>query len=100
MIESPSTNGSNGRKANGRFASGWKGGPGNPHAARVQKIRAAILDAATKDDIKEVVRALIEKAKQGDVAAIKLFLDRVAGPVKDEPGKGLDTEIKFASLGL
>ncbi len=40
-MTTPSTNGSNGRDAGGRFASGNRGGPGNPYAKRTAAIRGA-----------------------------------------------------------
>ena len=73
-----------GRGSNGRFVAGNKGGPGNPHAAKVQAFRAAILADTTVEDVLEVIHSLQRGAKQGDIAAAKLFLDRVLGLVKHE----------------
>lgn len=78
-MTTPSTNGANGRDANGRFASGNAGGPGNPNARRSAELRQAVLDAVSADDIAEVIRKLIEMAKSGDPAAIKELLNRVIG---------------------
>ncbi len=63
----------------GRFLPGNPGGRGNPFAKRVAALRSALLDAVTPDDIAAAVRALIEKAKAGDVAAIRELLDRCIG---------------------
>ncbi len=71
----PSPNGANGqttaegRDSHGRFAKGWKGGTGNPHARRVGQIRSVLLDAVTDNDIKAIVKALVDQAKEGDVRA-------------------------------
>ncbi len=72
----PSQNGRNGR---GQFAAGNKGGPGNPHARRVHRLRAALLRAATPADFEQIARSLIEKAKTGDIPAIKELFDRTIG---------------------
>jgi len=72
-------NGANGRDANGRFAKGNPGGPGPAFPRRVAELRAAILDAVTPADVVDVIRALVKAAKGGDVAAAKVFLDRLLG---------------------
>ncbi len=72
-------NGANGRDANGRFAKGNPGGPGPAFPRRVAELRAAILDAVTPADVVDVIRALVKAAKGGDVAAAKVFLDRILG---------------------
>lgn len=76
----PSTNGSNGRDSAGRFATGNAGGPGNPYAQRVGKLRSALLDAVSEDDLRGVVGALVGKAKDGNVAAARILFDRCLGP--------------------
>ena len=76
MTNAPSPNGRDGR---GRFVPGWKGGPGNPHAAQVARLRAEMLDAVTPDDMRAIVSRLVELAKGGDVRAIKEVLDRTLG---------------------
>ena len=76
----PSANGENGRDNAGRFTTGNAGGPGNPFAAQVGKLRAALLDAVTEKDVKDVIRAMVTKAKEGDVAAARILLDRCLGP--------------------
>ncbi len=63
----------------GRFQPGNPGGRGNPFAKRVAALRSALLDAVTPEDIANAIRALIEKAKSGDVAAVRELLDRCIG---------------------
>ncbi len=76
----PSPNGSNGRDpATGRFLPGWKGGPGNPHAKLVGKLRAAMLAAVSDAEMKAIVAKLVELAKGGNVPAAKEVLDRCLG---------------------
>ena len=80
MIGPPSPNRGNGhRDTRGRFIAGNPGGPGNPLAARVGRLRAALLEAVTPEDIQSVVRRLVEEAREGDVAAARLVLERVLG---------------------
>jgi len=75
----PTPNEDNGRDGRGRFAPGNRGGPGNPHAAQVSRLRSALLDAVTPADMRDVVRALVDKAKGGDVHAASVLFDRVLG---------------------
>jgi hypothetical protein len=78
-MNAPSPNGGNGRNNRGQFAPGNGGGPGNPYAAAVGRLRSALLKAVTAKDIEAVAKALIEKAKSGDVPAIRELLDRILG---------------------
>jgi hypothetical protein len=80
MNDSPSTNGANGRGAGGRFVPGNKGGPGNPHAGRVARLRAALFKSVTPSDLRLVIAALLSQAKAGDVASIRELLQRLLGP--------------------
>jgi hypothetical protein len=73
-MERPSPNGVNGRDAQGRFAPGNPGGPGNPFARRSAAMRTAFLEAISPDDIQAIVRMLIDKATAGDLVASKLVL--------------------------
>jgi len=63
----------------GRFKAGNPGGTGCPVAARVARLRAALLGAVTPEDLKAVVVALVTRAKTGDLAAIHELLDRLLG---------------------
>lgn len=81
QYESPSTHGpSGGRDHTGRFTPGNRLGKGNPLAGRAAKIRAALFKAVNAKDMTDIVDKLVEKAKTGDLAAIKLLLDRTLGP--------------------
>ncbi|MEI8194764.1 MAG: hypothetical protein WCI73_02525 [Phycisphaerae bacterium] len=81
-MSEPSPKGENGRAGNGRFAQGWKGGPGNPHARRVAKLRSAMLRAVTSADVRAIILRLLESAKAGDVSAAKELLTRCLGPAE------------------
>ena len=39
------TNGTSGRKPNGQYAKGNPGGPGNPYARHVARLRASLIEA-------------------------------------------------------
>lgn len=86
MAKSPSTNGANGRDTKGQFAKGNSGGPGNPHARQVARIRSQLLSMVSEDDLREVLQALIKRARTGDVAAAHELLNRLVG----KPATGID----------
>jgi hypothetical protein len=67
------------RDTRGRFLPGNKGGPGNLYAQKVQKLKAAMLAAVTAGDVRAVIKAVLEKAKGGDLAAAELLFDRLLG---------------------
>ena len=69
----------NGRTPRGQFAKGNEGGPGNPYAKRVAALRSALLESVTEADIRAVARALVKRAKEGDVPAVRELLDRLLG---------------------
>ena len=98
MIEAPSTNVVIGHDTNGRFAAGNTLGRGNPHAAQVARLRSAMLASVSEDDMKATIGKLVEMAKGGDVAAIKLLFDRVLGKVVtvEEPPVGWTPEQRAA----
>ena len=109
----PSTNGTSGRKSNGQFSKGNPGGPGNPYARRVARLRATLLDAVGENGLADIVQGMISAAKGGDVAAAKLLLSYLLGkPVESvEPDyveiherelhskdRGLDSDDKIAAM--
>ena len=108
-----STNGTSGRNSNGQFAKGNPGGPGNPYARRVARLRATLLDAVGENGLADIVQGMITAAKGGDVAAAKLLLSYLLGkPVESvEPDyveihekelqtkeRTLDSDEKIAAL--
>ena len=78
----------NGRTDEGRFANGNPGGPGNPYARRVAALRTALMDAVTDDDIRAVAKALVKRAKAGEVPAIRELLDRLVGKPTERAAQG------------
>lgn len=87
MNQSPSPNGSNGRER-GRFAPGNTGGPGNPFARRVGRLRSLILEAVSDDDLRAIVGKLVEQAKAGDLAAAREVFNRLVG----KPTEAIDPD--------
>ena len=80
-----------GRDANGRFAPGNRGGPGNPHAKKVAQLRSALLETVTVDDMKAVMLKLVATARDGDLPAIKEMFERVLGkPIEADLMERLD----------
>jgi hypothetical protein len=67
----------------GRFVKGCRPGPGNPHSAAIARNRAVLIEAVSVEELREVVRGLLEQALAGDIAAAKLILERCCG--KPEP---------------
>ena len=67
------------RDSNGRFRLSNAGGPENPLADKIGKLRAALVAVVTEEDVREIARGLIATAKGGDVRAIKELLDRTIG---------------------
>ena len=80
MPSPPSPTAGNGRGAGGRFGPGNRCARGNPHARRVARLRAELLRAVTPQDLRDVVAALLARAKAGEVAAVKELLQRLLGP--------------------
>jgi hypothetical protein len=94
-----------GRDASGRFAPGNPGGPGaiaHERTKRARALRQALHDAVTAEDLAAVARALVDRAKAGDVAAARELLDRIIGrplpaePPPDDDGEGQQLMIRLA----
>lgn len=77
----------------GKFSAGNRFGRGNPLNSKAQKLRAALLRSVAVGDVRSIVKGLVEKAKEGDVVAAKVLLDRLLGP----PAAG-DLEDRIARL--
>ena len=59
------------------------------------EISKPLSDSVTKDDLKQIVFALVEKAKEGDVQAAKLLFDRLFGKTA-MPQKRVSTDDPIA----
>jgi ribosomal protein L17 len=65
------------------FQKGNQYGKGDPLIAKMQEFRKTIHSAVSKKNVRDIMKAMIERAKKGDVKAAQLVLERVAGKVKD-----------------
>jgi hypothetical protein len=84
-MKTRSTTEDNGRDEHGRFTPGNSLAKGNPHAVRVAKLRSALLNTVTEDDMREIVRKLVSLAKDGDTIAARILFDRVLGrPIESD----------------
>jgi len=68
------------RDTRGRFTQGNKEGRGNPFAHKVNKLRAALLQEVSEKNIRAILKNVVKQAEQGDLAAVKILLDRIFGP--------------------
>ena len=81
------------RDTSGRFLPGNPGGPGNPLARQIGRLRSALHEALTVEDLGRVVRAMVKKAQAGDVAAARLCLEYALGkPMQGSAAAALDAE--------
>ena len=76
---SPSAPFVDGRDSSGRFAKGNPGGPGNPMASKVSRLRSALIGAVTEQDIHDIAETLVGLAKGGDITATRELLLRTLG---------------------
>ncbi len=99
----PITNGGNGRELTGRFAKGNPGGPGNPFTRQVATLRGQLLKSVKRNDLRDIVAALVEKSKAGDIPAIKLLFAYLIGAprlVEDNPSANEDVTISMRIPGV
>lgn len=61
-----------------------QGVSGNPNGRPKDKTPATLLRKAIADEMPEIINALINQAKAGDVAAAKILLDRVCPSLKSQ----------------
>ena len=69
------------RTEQGRFAPGTSGNPGG-RPRRVIEARAVLDEYRDPDVVRRTMAKLQAMALDGDIGAMKLFLDRVLGPVR------------------
>ncbi|WP_411727785.1 DUF5681 domain-containing protein [Methyloglobulus sp.] len=60
------------------------GESGNPNGRPKNKTPATLIRKSIADDLPDIINALIAKAKEGDVPAAKVLLDRVCPPLKHQ----------------
>jgi hypothetical protein len=75
-----------GRDENGRFAKGNPGGPGNPFAREVAKLRRAFMNRVSVRDLEDIADKMVALAKDGNVQAAKFIYSYMIGkplPARD-----------------
>ena len=77
-----------GREANGQFGPGNMIGPGNPYARQAARVKRMMFEVGTDEELRAVIAELFSRARQGDVAAIRLVLAYTAG----RPGPAPDPD--------
>ena len=78
----------NGRDGKGRFTTGNAGGPGNPYAREVARLRKRLMAKVTDEEMDAIADKLIEQAKNGDTASVKLLFSYTMG----KPAAAADPE--------
>ena len=78
---------------NGRFKRGNRAAVGRQ--SRGQKLRGAILQAISKEDIEIVTHQMVDAAKSGDIDAMKLLLNFI-GKGEKPPTVAIQTNISTA----
>src|SRR5579871_3485508 len=68
-----------GRDARGRFTKGNPGGPGNPFARHVAKLRSALAECVSEEDIRQIAQGLLVSAKLGHLPSIRILFMNVLG---------------------
>lgn len=78
---------SNGRNRRGQFTKKNKAAVGRkdkPVDVKTKKLKETYINAITENDIKEIVKGQVSKAKEGDTTAAKEIFDRLWGRAKQE----------------
>jgi hypothetical protein len=68
-----------GRDAKGRFAKGNPGGPGNPFARHVARLRSALVQCVGEEDIRHIAKGLLSNARIGHLPSVRILLMYVLG---------------------
>jgi hypothetical protein len=79
--------------SSGKFLRGNKGGIGNPLARRASALRATLFKTVTPQDLEQVAKAILKKAKDGNLPACTLLLRYLLGP-----GESIDLVRMVAKL--
>ena len=94
--KNPRANGSDGRNSSGQFTEGHTHSVGNKSHTneKAKALKNALLDAITEEDIKDIGKGLVKKAKAGDTAAAKEIFDRLWGKAQQDVNLGTKDDLK------
>lgn len=73
-----------GRDAKGRFIKGHKGFGGRPKRDTEEKYLRVFSDTVSEDDLKDIILAVMARAKAQDMVAARLILEYTLGKPKQE----------------
>jgi hypothetical protein len=93
MSQDPSENPSPTRYANGRFAIGHPGGPGRPR--NPVNTTAQELDRIGIEAAQELLRLILDRARQGNLKAADMVLQRIWPVRRNRP---VNMEVPFGSM--
>jgi hypothetical protein len=77
-----------GRTANGRFAPGNPGGPGNPFGRQVVGLKKVVLTKITEERMGEMVEIMFARAIAGDMTAARILMQYSIG----KPAEAIDPD--------
>jgi hypothetical protein len=76
------------RSANGRFAPGNPGGPGNPFGRQVVGLKKVVLTKITEERMGEMVEVMFARAIAGDMTAARILMQYSLG----KPAEAIDPD--------
>ena len=85
------------RDRQGRFAEGNPGGPGRPRGTG-NALRRAAEDAVTPEHIGAIIRRATRMALEGNLAAMRIVLERVCGRPHEAPSQGIPLDLDLPNL--
>lgn len=85
------------RNKDGTFAKGCSGGPGGNHFLGMQqKLRSYLFDKISQSDWTAVRKALVDKAKDGDLKALEMLLNYTIG----KPKESIDLDVTSSQFNV
>ena len=85
-IQSTPPDAANDRDVKGRFVRGNKGGPGNPLASQVNKVRKAFLEFFDSATMQVLCEFMLRKALSGDPRFLRIILQHTIGKLPSDDG--------------
>lgn len=86
------------RDEKGRFAPGNPGGPGRRSERTAEKLRRAVEEAVTPEHLTAVMRRVLRMALEGNMAAIRVVLERTCGRPAQQPTEAVALDFELPPL--